>query len=252
MNGNDADVSQRTHPTTQRDHPLGYLPVKDPIGALVEDFAHVGKGKAIVLVVGEASPYVYNSAKFMDAARKAKRDHGARISVMTGPIMLVPDEPGEPNGLVQLLSDKVLTGLYHRPSRFALEHFRIVETCGTPRLYQEHSHPPLQDIRERSCVNFFDLPPAEIRTRANDAKRSFKFWKEQSTPHKLRSEHPGVLFATGSVLQALVQQAEEEDLAFNYLDAEELLALAQRCGQAFESPASRPPRQLEVPIAQSR
>ena len=51
----------------------------------------VRKHGVIALYCGEAHPHVYNSQEFLGQAREVAHSQKAKITAITGPVMLVPD-----------------------------------------------------------------------------------------------------------------------------------------------------------------
>jgi hypothetical protein len=216
---------------TYREYPWGYLPVWAPddpdraIRALTQDIRAVKRGGHISLLVGEAHPRIYNRPEFLKAICYAKKQ-GATIEAITGAVMLEPDDSREPNGLVSLYMDRKIDALYHRPARWGLGHFRVVEQESTKgyryRYYREYPHAPVDGMLDRCCENLFDFDADTVNTKAEDALRTFEFWKRKSVQHDAALGAKKVLFATQEDLRALVSALEKKGLEFNFMTAEKI------------------------------
>lgn len=253
MSGKEADTVNQQADARPYVHPYGYQSIEDPIGALASDIAAVCQGGKIRLFVGEAHPEVYNSRAVEDAVLVA-HGRGAKIEVITGPIMLEPEhEPGT-NGLLHLLGKGKVKEVYHRTARFGVGHFRLVSIDDPAygfRYYQEYPHDPIQSISTRSCENLRGVAPGEFALRADEAVNTFKFWKDQSVRHSkaMKSADPLVLFTTPTALTKLVTAAEEQDLDFDLLTAPEILKLARAVVPDAVSPRPRRLKQFATAVA---
>jgi hypothetical protein len=200
-------------------------PVDDPICTMKREIGAVCESGKIYIVCGEAHPDVYNEDGVLEAFSIA---HGrnAKITVLTGPILLVPDGEREHNGLITLF-DAGIIRLYHRPRRLAASHFRVVETGAQPLYYSECAHPPLLDVSQRTCENFDHFAPEQFKALAEKAIRDFTHLKKRSgaVDHKTASSKGQLLVTTPKKLDLLMERAWEQNLPIEYLDAEELQAL---------------------------
>lgn len=231
MNGNEAQPTPYTNGTGE---PMpGRYPVKDPIDALVKDLVAVRDGGQIGLFCGEADPFVYNSRPFLEAARDARETRKARITAITGPLLLVPEDESAANGLIQLVRDKGLDGelnLYHRRVRFTLGHFRVVESDDVHKLYREQAHLPGEGIETRRCDNMDEFSKESIRAQALDALARIETWKTMALPHVEARQHGLPLLATPSDLTKIMARVLELDLDFNYLEPAEIQSIATDVG----------------------
>jgi len=223
-NGNDAATSH-VGPSPEPE----WLPIKDPVKALVNDIKLVANGGRIMIFCGEAHPSIYSDAAFMKKARKVVWERGARIEVITGPILLDSESSGARNGILTLWEEEVVSTLFHRRARYASSHFRVVETDLTKqqafRYYAEAPHPPLLPMKDRLCENLDRLHPADVHQRALQARDRFDAWKEQST-RQGAADHPELPYVTTATgLRTLMREAAERDLVFKYLDDAQMLEL---------------------------
>lgn len=234
MNGHEPGFNQHSNGVAVR--PPERLPVKNSIESVVKDMAAVRRGGIIALYCGEAHPDVYNSESFLIEAHKLTEEMDAKITAITGPVVLVPDDERAPNGLIQLMENRTLDGLYHRRARFTTGHFRVVETDGIYKLYREETHAPGQDVETRWCDNIGRYSDESIQAQARDALYRFETWKSMAVPHALAKEQGLPLITTPKRLAKIVAHVRSKDLDFNYLEAAEILELAREIGPNLIKP----------------
>lgn len=219
--------------------PPARLPVEHPVDDLVNDMLDVRTGGVIALYCGEAHPYVYNSQRFLDTAREVVEGQQAKIVAITGPVMLVPEDEQDHNGLVTLAKQGTLKGLYHRRARFTTGHFRVVETGYVYKLYREESHAAGAGPVDRWCDDMSRFCDRSIQSQAEDALALFSEWKSMAVRHadaKKGQELP--LITTPSKLARIVEHAESMGLDFNYLEPREIMDVAAELGAAMIQPLS--------------
>lgn len=187
------------------------------VKALVDDIKAVKKGGIIRIFCAEGSPLFYNDPQFLEAAKFAKHTQRAIIRVITGPVLLV-DENGK-NGLLHLKKKGIIDRLYHRPTRCWTAHFRVVETDEGYRLCKEVPHPPLPN--EAHIANIHDHSQEELEPLTQVLISLFDSWEESLA--EISQEPP--LRRTRSDLSAMLRKAEEQNLAFAYLNPEQLTDL---------------------------
>lgn len=206
-----------------------WVPVARPIESLVEDLDAVRPGGIIRIFCGEANPTVYNDHHFLTSVRHVTQDRGARLHVITGPVILV-DSYGM-NGLILLKEEGVIERLAHRRARYAAGHFRVVETERTYRYYAECPHDPLLAVEQRHCADLRPLRKSTIQKLAKEAIHIFDNWATDvidiGTIVELDSG-PRVrlpLLATPDDFQTILKEAADKQLIFDYLDVADLLDL---------------------------
>ena len=220
------------------DQSADWLPVERPLEAIVEDMRHVRDNGVIALYCGEAHPDVYGARTFIETAHDMVEVRKARITAITGPVLLVPDDEHEQHGLLQLLKGGKLTGLYHRRARFATGHFRVVETDGYFRYYREHTHLPVECVEDRTCENLLRLTPEEVHVQAKDALKSFHQWKSLAVRHDQARAENLPLISTPSKLKELVENLTERGIDFNYLGPHEIVQEASKVKKGLVAPLS--------------
>lgn len=190
------------------------------VKALVDDIKAVKKGGIIRIFCAEGNPNFYNNREFLSAAKFAKHTQGASIHVITGPILLVDDNGN--NGLLHLEKKRIIDRLYHRSVRSDTAHFRVVETDNGYRFYPELPHPPLDG--ERHVANIGSLSEPQVQLLAKEAVALFESW-EEGIKKSAKQDLP--LLMPESQLNALLNEAEKQNLVFEYLSPEKLKALQQ-------------------------
>jgi hypothetical protein len=236
----DAMNGHKAGPHHDASHPFDQVPtrwpVRNPDAALLDDMLEVRKHGRIALYCGEAHPDIYNSQAFLGAARELAKSKKAEITAITGPVMLVPEDERELNGLLLLAKDGTLSGLYHRRSRFTLGHFRVVETGFTHRLYREHPHAPGEDVGTRWCDNMSRFTEESKQAQAEDALYRFDTWKSMSVPHADAKWQGLPLVTTPNRLEKIVTLVKSQGLDFNYLAPEEIMDVANGAGAKLIEP----------------
>src|SRR5262245_58998133 len=225
-----------TEPNGPRPEPQ-WLTVNRPMAALIDDIRLVRPGGKIVIFCGEAHPDIYNKQKFLKAIRWARWEQEARIEVITGPILLVPEDRHETNGLLKLWDEETICKMYMRRARTSAAHFRVVETDlktqEAYRLYLEAPHPPLLPQGQRHCQHFSRLHRADVHQRALHAMNLFEGLREQAVLMEKAKPGSQPMVTTPDRLKKILNQATDHDLIFDFLDEARLrensaLPLGQR------------------------
>lgn len=228
MNGHEQRSRHNGHGTAPRAPER--LRVEWGLESVVDDVGRVREDGAVALYCGEANPDVYCDKSFVEKVFEVVESKGARVTAITGPVIVVPDGvAGEDHGLIRLATDPTLKSfrgtfkLFHRRARFTSGHFRVVETDGIPRLYRELPHTPGAPVEARWCENMKRFTEEELRAQADDALSRFSAWKSMSVSH-LRAEAEGLpLVTTTTSLPTVVEHIKAKGLDFNYLDAKQIL-----------------------------
>ena len=200
-------------------------PVRDPLRAMVDDIRAVRQGGTIRILCGEAHFAIYDSQELRDALWYARHERKATTIVVSGPILLVRDGDSARPALLDLLRDKLISALYHRPHRAAVSHFRVVDTDDVPRYYAEGPHLPLLPVEQRTCANFDGLAPEYLSALAFRASESFEVWRDRSIEHHLAKKQRLPLLATEDDLARLVRLAWDRQMTLDNLASDELRAL---------------------------
>ena len=211
-----------------------WVPVTRPIESFVEDVLAVRPGGTVRIFSGEANPVVYNDPRLLDALKIAKRERGATLLVTVGPALLT--NGGIYSGLLLLAELGVVDALVARRVRGRGNHYRIVETDGYPRYYEEQHHSPLAPIEQRHCRDLTAVHPNEVEEIIAVTTAQFDSLLEEHAAAPGPPDRP--LLATRFGLRHLTQLAEARGLDFDAVPAGQLRAWLEQATPPWTSVAA--------------
>jgi hypothetical protein len=210
--------------------PLKPLPVTEPIRSFVQDVRAVRRGGTIRIYSGEANPVVYNHPDVINAFVDAQEKREATIRVSVSPAVVT--DGSAYNGLLRLHERGVVQTIQQRPMRGKGSHYRIVETDGFPRYYEEAYHPPLAPVESRACI---DLSPIDLNQAREVIETAIaEFDGDFASPEGSTDQLP-TLLVTASGLNHVVDEAHRHRTDFDLLGAEDIKRLASIATDAWMS-----------------
>lgn len=209
--------------------PLKPLPVTEPIQSFVEDVRAVRQGGTIRIYSGEANPVVYNHPDVINAFVNAREKREATIRVSVSPAVVT--DGSAYNGLLRLHERGIVQTIQQRPMRGKGSHYRIVETDGFPRYYEEAYHPPLAPLESRECI---DLTPIDLNQARGVIETAIAEFDDLTYPEG-STDHLPSLLVTASGLNRVVGMAHRQGTDFDLLRAEDIRRLVSIATDAWMS-----------------
>ena len=201
-----------------------WVPVVDPVQSLVGDLLSVKHGGTIRILSGEASPFVYNDPRFVEAATRAHRERQASIRACISPVAVADGSAF--NGLVSLRERGIVEAIYYRSTRGTSNHFRVVDVEGGYRLYEERSHPPLAPLHERLARNVAGMPAGRVQAVAEECASLFDEIVREASLGGIEAASPPLLLTAFGLLR-LAALARQRSQDFDSLDAPALRAMLE-------------------------
>jgi hypothetical protein len=188
------------------------------VEAFQEDVANLREGGSIRIFGSELHPDFYNHPAIVGAIEDAFEKKDAHIRVISGPLIVSTD--GDENAIVRLAREKVIEQFLHRPTRWAMLHFRVVDTPDDYRLHMEAPHPLAAQAHERLVADFSKLDHSAIQALA---MREVEFFDNLAA--ELDAQTNPVLLLTEARTRELKDLVKERDLDWDQLDYHALKAL---------------------------